>query len=301
VRSGIARSTIVLCLVAASVLGTRPADAGDGIAYTKSRWKTIGPGVSAKTVAHCPDGFSVIGGGVEISDRNTATAVGVSGPMDDDDEGQKPDDGWVGYIASRSAGNKTFRTHAVCAAGKYTYVKKDLAMTTDGRWSESAECPDGSWVIGGGGVHSGTALPNVVIASMVPIDTGTDGDTLTDDAWTTTFDNRSGGTVSARVWAICDVLSDASYEYLAGFESISQGEQEDVAIYCTLGSKAISGAVKVTYNGSANSFEVASIFPLDSGDKNHDRDDGWFAAANGLVVVDNPATLTMTPYAICRL
>ena len=65
----------------------------------------------------CPSGMSVTGGGVTVTSDDMAVSINSSGPYDDDDAEDAPNDGWLAYVNNASATGTDFGIYAICTPG----------------------------------------------------------------------------------------------------------------------------------------------------------------------------------------
>ncbi len=113
----------------------------------KTRYERADVGVrvnKAKNLkARCPNGTSVVGGGIYLTGSNSEIFISATRPWDSGDKGKKPDDGWFVRAANVAGSHKVMTAHAMC--------RSDLSLDPFGGF--------GSMSPGVGGVGSGCDSP----------------------------------------------------------------------------------------------------------------------------------------------
>src|SRR5215208_4897989 len=145
---GVAAACAAILLLGA----TASQAATGGLVYKVSKLRPLPAGEQASAKANCPNDTSVVGGGLEIGEANTATGMQSSYPFDDGDANSKPEDGWMAVANSRSAGDKSMLAFAVCSkTGKFRYVSPLLEpVANNAQAAVDAPCPADRSVAGGG-------------------------------------------------------------------------------------------------------------------------------------------------------
>jgi hypothetical protein len=278
---------LVLIAGIAGVAGMQPpAATGNGIVYVKSKSKELPAGQIRGASAKCPDEMKVVGGGLTISEANTATGVHSSYPIDDGDRGKATDDGWRGVANSRSAGDKRVRTTAVCSKGKFTYVRGITSAPTGANTQVYAPCPVGRQ-IAGGGVQLSAGNTSLYPGASFPGDA--DADTEPDDLWYAEANNDSGGEETVIAHAIC--AKAGTYSYVDENEMVLTFAQGLKLATCPAGTRVTGGGGDTETN--TTSAELAQTGSFGTGST---PDDGWVSWFNNHAGVP----LGMTTFAICR-
>jgi hypothetical protein len=128
-----------------------------GIRLRRDADTTTADDQAVTLTARCGRRASVTGGGFH-SDSNIDDRVHASAPFDGGDRGRKPDDGWRVHMTVAQASREVVAT-AICRRGKR--ARKRIAYRSDrhnasGDVNETAFCPSGAAVLGGGGSLSGS-------------------------------------------------------------------------------------------------------------------------------------------------
>jgi hypothetical protein len=141
-----------------------------GMVIVKGDATTIAGGAEGESVALCPAGAVVTGGGYSVSGAMTLY-IDISGPGDAQ---------WVaGAHATTPAA--TFRAYALCstqhliAPAPHPHAELDLALPDD-TGAVVATCPDTKWLLTGGGFAK-FAGENLIAGSSRPVLTTTVGST----------------------------------------------------------------------------------------------------------------------------
>lgn len=118
--------------------------------YVSSQPVDVAPGAeAAQAHVDCPDGSSVVGGGLTFSDRSGR--IEWTSPMDGPDADDDRDDGgWTVEVRSESARTERLVARAICQQGLTdTYVEFDTSVPIGGQ-TVVAVCPAGTTAVGGG-------------------------------------------------------------------------------------------------------------------------------------------------------
>jgi hypothetical protein len=176
-----------------------------GMAIVKGDAKAIFGGAAGESIAACPAGAVVTGGGYTVGGGTMTLYVDSSGPGD----GQ-----WV-VDAHATTPTATFQAYALCATQHLSvsvrHTELDLKLPGD-VGAAVATCPDTTWLLTGGGFAK-FAGENFIVGSSRPALTTTLGSTAPAvPAWEVAARNSSpAGTVAERVfdYAICaQVIAD---------------------------------------------------------------------------------------------
>jgi len=173
------------------------ASGAGGIKYRRLK-RSYDPGEEKTVKARCPDGYRVIGGGLESPNP----VVVATAPFDAGDQDQKPDDGWRVRAVNAFGLEQTLRAHAVCrkaGAWDLSYESENVAITGGTTLPASATCPSGGAITGGGAkVKPGPGSGRVF--EMYPA-----GGTPPREDWHVGITNPSMPQITATVYAICRV------------------------------------------------------------------------------------------------
>jgi hypothetical protein len=74
---------------------------------------SVNPGQQGSLIAHCPAGTKVIGGGAITFPAATSEIASVK-PYDDEDEGSRPDDGWIAWFNNSGGTSSNTSIDADC-------------------------------------------------------------------------------------------------------------------------------------------------------------------------------------------
>ena len=166
-----------------------------------SRTRNYNPDKKASVKARCPDGYRVVGGGIESPDPLVMATI----PYDANDVDLKPDDGWKASAVNNDDIKRELTAHATCRkAGGWdlAYRSEEGGVAGGSTVSGSQTCTQGDAVTGGGGAISG-ALGTVRVHETYPVDLGDVDDETPENAWTTGLTNTGVGLASGVVHAIC--------------------------------------------------------------------------------------------------
>ena len=175
---------------------------------------------------------------------------------------------------------------AGAASLKYV-ISKEKTLKAGETATQTAKCPDGSSVTGGGmAIAGGTTATEV--RSTFPLDTG-DPDVRPDDAWRTVALSRSAGDRQMVTTAICSQTGRFSYverNVLVGAPQVA------AEATCPISETVAGGGVALPT--AYNALNISGIYPFDdNGDAK--ADDGWEARVNN----DTGELQGMSVYAVC--
>jgi hypothetical protein len=289
---GVAAACAAILLLGA----TASQAATGGLVYKVSKLRPLPAGEQASAKANCPNDTSVVGGGLQISEGNTATGMHSSFPFDDGDANAKPDDGWQSIANSRSAADKSLLAFAVCSKiGRFSYVVGGPQFGPDNsKIAAQAPCPAGQSVAGGGlALTQGGAETLYSAAGTHPIDLPSDADSITDDGWGAEAINSSGIGQAVTAYAIC--AKTGSYRYDEVERDAPAGAQTETRARCPKLASLTAGGVEARSIAGGN--EVAAALPVDGGDSDMVPDDRWLGAINNNTLVNGTE---LWVYAVCR-
>jgi hypothetical protein len=289
-RFGRGGAFVVAGLAATVAWAAAPASAATGLKYLSSPSKELPAGKIRATTVKCPDGSSVVGGGLTIKEPTTATGVHSSYPFEDGDPNLKPD-GWRGVANSRSAGDKRLKVTVICStSGRYTYTSVSTNTVPNGANTPlGAQCPTGE-VVTGGGIQLSKGNTSLYVGASFPFDT--DADMVPDDGWWAEANNESGSLQSMTVHAIC--ARSGSYQYIAADSGAPAFGQANAPAICPDGTKVTGGGGDTETITTTAEITMLEPFPLDGSDSK--PDDGWRPTFNNLSGVP----LATTGFAVCR-
>jgi hypothetical protein len=168
-----------------------------GLKYRKEK-RNFAPAKTKTAKARCPDGYRVIGGGLQSANP----VVLATAPFDAGDPDSKPDDGWRIRATNASAQPQELIAHAVCrAAGAWQLSYRSVSESVSGGTTDGTtrSCPAGAAVTGGG-VRIDAGPGAARLFEMFPA-----GGAPPQQAWFGAITNLSMGSISATVHAICRV------------------------------------------------------------------------------------------------
>lgn len=201
-------AVVAMVLMAVSTAGVGEA-ADDPVTYVERTVKVKPGAARVATRVACPEGTSVVGGGVRGPDYNALEIVG-SAPFDGKDGDRDPDDGWRGVAHNRFNDPSELTVHAICTSDvTYTYVTTVVVADKGSRTSAFAMCPSG--MVAGGGAVLTRADRASQLTATIPTDSLDDMDILPDDGWGGAAWSEKGKS-KLRVTAICDP-TNVFYDY----------------------------------------------------------------------------------------
>jgi hypothetical protein len=172
-----------------------------GMVIVSGESKTIFGGAAAESLATCPAGAVVTGGGYTVSGGAMTLYIDGSAPGD----GQ-----WV-VDAHATTPSATFQAYALCATQHlsapvpHAHTELDLKLPGD-TGTVVATCPDATWLLTGGGFAKLTGENLIVGSSRPALTTGLGSTTPAVPAWELAARNGSAaGGVAERVfdYAVC--------------------------------------------------------------------------------------------------
>ncbi len=238
----------VFLLVATLLVTSPPADAALGLRY-RTRSQAIGAQRRGTLRVMCPSRSKVVGGGVTVTGGNTFTRVASNGPIDGGDRNRTPDDGWEGSIANRTPDARRMTTFAICATtGRYRYINSTQKTMPNTFGQETALCPAGMVIVGGGGVVRGAGVKTHRYE---------DRPTAAPDGWRVSVRNDSAKALTLRTTAICSGTGTYTvYDQTVALAAESYAQP--VTVFCPAGSYVTAGG------GLASGTTMHSSQPEDS-------------------------------------
>ena len=132
----------------------------------------------------CPDETRVTSGGVETPNDDQVEVSGTY-PVDDNDAGAKPDDGWAAKMWNFESNRAFVTVHAVCVAGaRMQYTTSDFGIGADTTFELfSFPCSDDAYMTGAGARPlSPLTIEGSGITAAIPADLEAgESDTVPDD------------------------------------------------------------------------------------------------------------------------
>ena len=278
-------------MVAALVLGlglTAFSDAADvnlgeaeGVRY-RADGSSADP---AKLRVACPQGTHVASGG--FGGGFNGAAPSVFKPFDDRDRGRAPDDGWQAVLVGGDG--EGVGAYAVCKRGRLIYRRsrppKRLLLPRQAGLVR-ADCPRGTYVIGGGAAARGAEID-----SSYPFDMSDPGQ-LPDDAWRARVET-DGGRARAEAFAVCQ-RSKPAYESV--FEQRKQGSGSAIFVECPNGRPVIGGGLRLGGNHDDGDND-GGLHPDDQDNDDIPQDAYYTFSSNEL---DAAFPIPVTAFAICK-
>lgn len=230
--------------------GAAAAAAVSGLHYNQS------PGTAAgrrTTFAHgrCKAGTKVVGGGATVAGgaHHAGAIVGIYPEDSSKDANKIPDNVWTSRVDTFGNASEPMTAFAICAAPAFatgiTYAETHVPSIGYGEPEQTANCPPGTHVLGGGGFLSVSAAKaeTEIIASR-PVD-GPDADKRPNDAWKYLAGVYGPGnlTYSTNAYAICAKPSNihATITYRLKTGSVNEGAQGTISSPCFAGESVVGG------------------------------------------------------------
>jgi hypothetical protein len=291
--------------------------------------KGVPDGKSAASVAKCPAGARVEGGGVNTTGPEPLLAplyiVQLSGPLNDSGQTANTRTGdvataWYAAIKNVSGATQNFKVFAMCSRNSdATVAETTLSAVPTGAITHAiATCPAGTRAVGGGVNTTGQAPgdlnitgpgPDHVVNYSVELDgplndSGSTANTKTGDVatqWYAAILNDSGSTLDFKVFALCSRGSDATLALNYGIAPNLQADAHSVP--CPSGKRALGGGVNTSTGpdpSPGSEYHVDLTGPLGPSGTTADTLTGdvartWYAA-----ITNNTGTQqTFREYVIC--
>jgi len=205
----------------------------------------------ARDVATCPAGKVVLGGGTQVigegsADFNTRLQESAPGIVD------VATNVWLVSIDNEDAAAHDVQLFATCATTPYRYqvVETDAVIAAGSFARETANCPAGTVVLGGGAqvAGEGTADFHTRLQESAPgiVDVAT-------NVWLASVRNEDDVPHTARIFAVC-ASPPSGYEVVTGaITSLGTGGgfNRD-GIQCPAGKAVLGGGAQVAGEGTGN-------------------------------------------------
>jgi hypothetical protein len=248
-------------------------------------------GISTTSIAQCPAGTRVVGGGVSLSGPTTEGLVRTSAPQPIGGPSVKPKKGWIGTVRSTSASIHDLVVTAICANVRVKYVRSSAPLDEGATGSATAVCPPGTKVLGGGASLSDTGgAGRLTTSGPVPV-----GDPAVnpDTGWNAVALNTTGADPQRlNVVAICANLPQA--QYVQTIRSVAPDADVNAVALCPAGSRVTGGGIFQSGAARDSLFTTSVSYPV--GDPAADK--GWIAFARNFKGEFN-TTHTVVVTAIC--
>jgi hypothetical protein len=202
-----------------------------------------------RQTADCPKGKVVLGGG--------AAVVGA-GSANFGTEMQESEPGtigggtslWLAAVSNHSRSNYTLGIWAVCATKPtgYQVVEHPVSLPAGGFVRQTANCPKGKVVLGGGAAVVGAGSANFG-TEMQESEPGTIGGGTS--VWLDAVSNHSASNYTLGLWAVC-AQAPKGYQVVEKPVSLPAGGFVRQTANCPAGKAALGGGAAVVGAGSAN-------------------------------------------------
>ncbi len=292
------RRVLIPLLATLLVLGTSPARAGDpagpvggeiqlgkaaGLKYVAEQLTSDG-NFENLSVACGPDNspWHPTGGGVRMSDDPGANSIKALRPLDlaaplESPDDQALDDYWESSVGVAVGTQVT--AWGVCTKRSTSYVLHDTPDAKTNERTDTATCPTGKHLVGGG---SFIATTGSYVSSSYP----SSGQT-----WTTRIYDTVGGLGGMQVYASCRTLGNV--KIVKHSATVAAGETATATAVCPASRHVVGGGGRIT--GDIGEGRIVASLPRDSLDRGDVPDDQWRASAYN----SGTQPRTLTAYALC--
>jgi hypothetical protein len=154
-----------------------------GIEYRKNDFSALA-GNQRRATVRCPEGTRSYGGGVLTKGSSTDVTLAISWPG-----GFKEASAMINNLSEKKVDATVY---AICWKVEPDYAYVTGYEAAPGQSAFSYDCNDDYEHVAAGGAMIEGDLQDE-IASLIPIDTGSDEDDVPDDAWRVWFNNGGGG------------------------------------------------------------------------------------------------------------
>jgi hypothetical protein len=215
--------------------------------------------------AHADSPWHVVSGGGMVKTPASQTVLTVMRPMDLDASFESPDnaapDDWWETVVKSVVGHK-LTGYAICSKKSNHYVIHETPTSTSAARTDTAACPVGDEVIGGGAF---IATTDSFINSSYPLQGG----------WKSRVNDTVGGAGGMESFAICRPNARVDSQIVATeHANVAPGSAATVAATCSSGRHAIGGGGKLT--GPIGEAWLSASRPIDNGsDADSVPDDAW--------------------------
>jgi hypothetical protein len=286
-------SVVVLGIAAATATLAPPAGADTNLGtvgdYTYMYDAvTIGSGVSLSMETACPQGTHLVSGGADDDRFDPSSNLQSSFPVDSDDPGKAPDDGWRMSSHNGLMSTANPEVFAVCQAAKPTYASKRASVAADSGRTVKVACPASTHVVSGG-LRAKGPIPDVGLSALAPFD-GPDANSAPGDGWRAKLANSGAGRHRLKLYAVC---RDEKPAYKVSKTLPGNPGTHSLSAPCLNPIDAIVGG-GLWLTGPATAAQLHESDPADDGDLDSAPSDDWRAEFG------NPVTaVEQTLYVIC--
>jgi hypothetical protein len=214
---------------------------------------------------HVDSPWHVVSGGGTVKAPPSQTLLAVMRPMDLDGsfespDNAAPDDWWETVVKSVIGDNLT--GYAICSKKSNHYVIHETPTSTSAARVDTATCPAGDEVVGGG---TFIATTNSFINSSYPLQ----------GRWKSRVNDTVGGAGGMETFAICRPNARVDSQIVATeHANVLAGSAGSVSATCSTGRHAIGGGGKLT--GPIGEAWLSASRPIDNAsDVDTVPDDGW--------------------------
>lgn len=259
------------CTTAACAAAPAAAAPGDDAFVETTRFPVLVSSTRA-AFARCPGGARALGGGVMPYAAAVAGYIAVAGPLDETDATETTADGDTarsiyGAFENRTTGDFDAAVSSICSQSSDATVEATQFTAATGNVAETARCPTGRRVVGGGVVQIGVAGNELRLRASGPLGPSetlastTDGTVAT--AWYAAVFNGTGSPLQMKVFALCSPGSDAVVDEhqftITGSGTLPSASGQAV---CPDGRRALGGGA-IGYAGAAHAVLMRNHGPLD--------------------------------------
>jgi hypothetical protein len=233
---------------------------------------------------HANSPWHVVAGGAAVKAPAAQTTIAVLRPMDLDAAFETPDnaapDDWWESVVKSVVGHK-LTGYAICSKQPSKYVRHTASASPTGERVDSAQCPAGQEIVGGGAF---IATTDSFVNASYPVQGG----------WKTRVHDTVGGAGGMETYAICRPNARVDAQVVAtAHRGVAPGSVVTATAACSSNRHAIGGGGRFT--GPIAEARLAASRPVDGGDADSVPDDGWRVAGYNA----SGTTKTLWAYAVC--
>ncbi len=204
-----------------------------------------------RSTAPCPAGKVVLGGGAAVVGGGSANFGTVVRESEPGTFGGGATSLWLAAVSNRSSTSRTLGIFAVCATRPkgYKVVEKTFSLPAGGFVRDTALCPAGKVVLGGGAavVGAGSANFGTVVQESSPGTTGGGARSL----WLAAVSNHSRSNHTLGIFAVC-ANKPANYKVVEDKVSLPAGGFARDTALCPAGKRVLGGGTAVVGAGTGN-------------------------------------------------
>jgi hypothetical protein len=234
---------------------------------------------------HVDSPWHVVSGGGVVKAPASQTLLAVMRPMDLDPSFEVPDnaapDDWWETVVKSVVGHR-LTGYAVCSKKSNHYVSHTTPTSASPVRTDTATCPTGDEVIGGG---SFIATTDSFVNASYP----------TRGGWKSRVYDTVGGLGGMATYAICRPAGRIDAQVVGSeHPGVAPGTAASVAATCSTGRHAIGGGGKLA--GPISEGWLAASRPVDNAtDANTTPDDGWMVTGYNA----SGTTKSLWAFAVC--